>query len=99
MCRLGGGAVFEPNTIVNHFDFCFRDVAQVGFSGQSISDEQLSKLSEFPRLKRLTLDHCAAITDRTVLKSLQGLELLILRGTAVSDQAADQLRRRFHNAR
>jgi hypothetical protein len=99
--KLGGGAIFEPHTIPSHFDFCFRDVAQVTFGGESISDEQLSILSEFPRLKHLSLDHCAAITDRSdpVLKSLQGLELLILRGTAVSDQAADQLRQALHNAR
>jgi hypothetical protein len=91
--RLGGGAGFEPNTKVGQFVFFFHDVSFVNFSGPSISDEHLSILSEFPRLS-LSLDHCAAITDRSVpvLKSLQGLEWLDLRGTAVSDQAAAQLR-------
>jgi len=94
VCKLGGGAVFDPNTSANHFTFCFRDVAQVSISMPSLNDEQLKILSEFPRLKRLSLDGCAGITDRSlpVLKSLPDLKLLILRGTAVSDEAVDQLR-------
>ena len=94
VCKLGGAAIFEPNDHATHVDFCFRNIAQVAFSGQSINDEQLQVLSEFPRLKRVSVDHCSAITDRSLplFKSLHHLELLCLRGTAISDEAADQLR-------
>jgi len=92
--QLGGGAIFLPNKVPTHFDFCFRNVGHVRFGGPSVSDEQLKILREFPRVKRISLDHCAAITDRSVplLKSFRHLESLDLRGTAISDEAADDLR-------
>src|SRR5262245_28008281 len=102
---LGGTAAYEYQRdpairrMPHLTDDYFCPITQVVLNDTRASDSDLAKLTALPRLRVLLLQN-SAITDNAIgcFGSWDNLEWIDLKGTTISDEGAEKLRRRFPNA-
>jgi hypothetical protein len=82
----------DASMLIDDLKSIENQLIRLHLSGQSITDEDLKKLSNFKKLTRLNLDK-TAITDAGLayLKNLPNLEQLNLYGTQITDKGLTQL--------